>query len=367
MRRPQPKRGGRQVFVIGGDSVDPTGFHVVGSDWVEWMKTHNYSHHTLVQHSFYLAKFVAWAELRAVTRPADVTLPIIEAYQRHVSLRRKTDGTPLAWSTQTKFLSAVRVFFSWCARHRRILANPASELVMPHRDHRLPKATLTHEEAEVVLAIPDLATPMGLRDRVAMEVLYATAMRRGELVGLDLQDVDLARRWLTLRNTKNRWDRVVPMGERAAAWLMRYLTDARPELLVGEDPGAVFLAANGERLGAGWLSMQVHHYIEAAEVGKPGSCHLFRHTAATLMLEGGADIRYIQELLGHRDLSSTHVYTRVAPERLAAIHAATHPAASLPTGTDEAAEGNRGAPPPSAPQGSSAALRIAPQRTQVRP
>ena len=95
----------------------------------------------------------------------------------------------------------------------------------------------------------------------------------------------------------------------------------------------MFLATNGERLGATWLTGQVHHYIDASEVGKSGSCHLFRHTAATLMVEGGADIRYVQELLGHRDLSSTHIYTRVAPERLAAIHAATHPGAVLPTGT----------------------------------
>jgi integrase/recombinase XerD len=199
----------------------------------------------------------------------------------------------------------------------------------------LPKATLTHAEAEVILAVPDVATPLGLRDRTVMEILYATAMRRGEVVGLDLPDVDLARRWLTLRDTKNRWDRVVPMGERAAAWLTRYLTEARPKLLFGDDPGAVFLATNGERLGATWLSGQVHHYIDASEVGKSGSCHLFRHTCATLMLEGGADIRYIQELLGHRDLGSTHIYTRVAPERLAAIHAATHPSARLPDGTED--------------------------------
>jgi integrase/recombinase XerD len=330
-RRSQPKRGGRQLCAIPGDPTDPTGFHVMGSDWLEWLATHNYAHSTLVQHSFSIKKFVSWAELRGVFGPADVTLPILEAYQRHVSLRRKPDGTPLAWSTQTKDLSAVRVFFSWSARQRRILFNPAADLVMPRQNHKLPSATLTHDEAEVILALPDLATPIGLRDRAVMELLYATAMRRGELVGLDLPDVDLARKWLTLRNTKNRWDRVVPMGERAALWLTRYLTDARPHLVIAEDPGAVFLATNGERLGATWLSGQVHRYIGAADVGKTGSCHLFRHTAATLMLEGGADIRYIQELLGHRDLSSTHVYTRVAPDRLAAIHAATHPGAGLAT------------------------------------
>jgi integrase/recombinase XerD len=366
-RRSPPKRGGKQVFAIGGDASDQSGFYVIGTDWLEWQATHNYAHGTLVDRSFYLARFVAWAELRGIFRPADVTLPVLEAYQRHVSLRRKSDGTPLAWSTQARYLIPLRAFFSWCAKNRRILSNPAADLVMPKHNHSLPAATFTHEEVEVVLSVPDTSTPIGLRDRVVMEILYATGMRRGEVVGLDLVDVDLARRWLTLRQTKTRWDRVVPMGERAAAWLSRYLSEARGNLLVGEDPGAVFLATNGQRLGATWLTGQVHHYIEASGTGKRGSCHLFRHSCATLMVEGGADIRYVQELLGHRALTSTQIYTRVAPERLAAIHAATHPGARLRRGTDGGDErlgdpGNQqgGAPPPGSPQGSSA---LAPDHT----
>jgi integrase/recombinase XerD len=329
-RRSQPKRGGNQVFAIGGDLADPQGFCAIGAEWLEWLVTHNYSHATVVDRSFYLQRFVAWAELRGLSRPNEVTLPALEAYQRHVAGHRKPTGMPLAWSTQAKHLIPLRLFFSWCVRTRRLLANPASELVMPRQDHKLPSATLSHEEAEAVLAVPDTATPLGLRDRAVMELLYATAMRRGEVIALDLPDVDLGRNWLTLRETKTRYDRVVPMGERAGAWLVHYLNDARGSLLVGPDPGAVFLATNGERLGATWLTGQVHRYIEAAGVNKSGSCHLFRHSAATLMVERGADIRYVQELLGHRDLSSTHIYTRVAPERLAAIHRATHPGAVLP-------------------------------------
>jgi integrase/recombinase XerD len=171
---------------------------------------------------------------------------------------------------------------------------------MPRQSHKLPGATLSHTGAEAVLAVADVATVLGLRDRAVMELLYATGMRRGELVGLDLPDVDLARGWLTLRVTKTRWDRVVPMGERSAAWLVHYLAGSRPHLQRDEATRAVFLATNGERLGATWLAGQVHRYVEASGTGKSGSCHLFRHTAATLMLEGGADVRYVQELLGHR-------------------------------------------------------------------
>jgi integrase/recombinase XerD len=329
-RRSQAKRGGKSVFAVPGDPADPDSFSTVAADWLEWLAVHNYSHMTLVDHSYWLARFAAWAELRGLSRPADVTLQVLEAYQRHVSLRRKPDGTPLSWSTQARALVALRAFFSWCKKTRRLLSNPAAELVMPRQSHKLPGATLSHEEAEAVLAVPDVATVIGLRDRAVLELLYATGMRRGELVGLDLPDVDLARGWLTLRVTKTRWDRVVPMGQRASAWLVRYLAESRPQLVLDDAVPAVFLATNGERLGATWLTGQVHRYVEVSGTGKTGSCHLFRHSAATLMLEGGADIRYVQELLGHRALSSTHIYTRVAPERLAAVHAATHPGAVLP-------------------------------------
>jgi len=344
-RRPVRKGPARRQVVLPGDPSDPQGFHVAVTDWLEWLSVHHYSPVTVLDRSWYLATFIAWAELRGISRPRDVTLPVLEAYQRHVGLRRKADGMPLAWSTQAKSLVPLRSFFAWCARSHRILYNPAAELVLPRKDHGLPKATLTHDEVEQVFAICDTTTPLGLRDRVVLEVLYATAMRRGELVGLHLQDVDLARHWLTLRQTKTRWDRVVPMGARAGRWLTRYLAEGRPQLLCGPDPGLVFLAANGEQLGPKWLSSQVRHYVRAADLGKAGSCHLFRHSAATLMVERGADIRYVQELLGHRDLGSTTVYTRIAPERLAAIHAATHPGATNEQG---------GAPPPAGPQGSCA-------------
>lgn len=331
-RRPQPKRPARRAVAIPGNPTDPAGFHRAIGEWLEWLETHGYAAQTVLDRSWNLANFVAWAGLRGIVRPAEVTLPVLEAYQRHVAARRKPDGMPLARSTQEKAIVPLRLFFAWCTRSHRILYNPASELVLPRKAHPLPGATLSAEEAEVVLALPDLDSPLGLRDRAMLECLYATAMRRGELVGLELADVDLPRRYLTLRETKNRWDRVVPTGERAAAWLAEYLDRSRPQLVIGEDPGAVFLAANGERLGVKWLSAQVHHYLDASGVGKPGSCHLFRHSAATLMLEGGADVRYVQELLGHRNLSSTHLYTRVAPERLAAVHAACHPGARLPSG-----------------------------------
>jgi integrase/recombinase XerD len=329
-RRARPVRRARTHVAIPGDPTDPHGFCGAVTEWLGWLGAHNYSPATVHDAVRHLGAFVTWAEVRGIGRPADVTLPVLEAYQRHVAQRRKPDGMPLAWSTQASVLIPLKSFFAWATRTRRILYNPASELVLPKQNHSLPKPTLTPTEAEAVLALPDTGTVIGLRDRAILELLYATAMRRGEVVGLDLHDVDPSRNWLTLRETKGRFDRVVPMGERAGAWMARYLADARPELRCGSDPGAVFLTTNGERLVPGWLTAHVHRYLDASGVGKSGSCHIFRHTAATLMVERGADIRYVQELLGHRNLSTTAIYTRIAPEALAAVHRATHPGAALP-------------------------------------
>jgi integrase/recombinase XerD len=333
-RRSRPRHQAPTPPVIPGDPDDGTGFPRIAGDWLEHMAMRDLAPHTVWAHAVNLARFVAWAGLRGVTQPAEVTLPVLEAYQRHVSLLRKADGMPLSITTQLNRLTSLRVFFSWCAKQRRVLFNPASGMTLPRQQRSLPKATLTHDEAEQIMALCDTDSPTGLRDRAVLEAFYATGMRRGELAGIDLSDVDLTRRWVTLRDTKTRWDRVVPLGERAASWITAYLAAARPQLATGDDDGALFLGANGQRLAVGWLTVQVRRYIDAADLGKTGSCHLWRHTAGTLMVEHGADIRIVQELLGHRELSSTQIYTRVAPARLAAIHAATHPGAVLPAADD---------------------------------
>ncbi|MGH3266261.1 MAG: tyrosine-type recombinase/integrase [Trebonia sp.] len=128
--------------------------------------------------------------------------------------------------------------------------------------------------------------------------------------------------------TYGRKDRMIPTGERAAAWTGRYLADVRPRLAVEPDDGVLFLTVDGTAFSPDWLTGLVADYVKRSGVGKPGACHLFRHTMATLMLEGGADIRFIQQMLGHADISTTHIYTQVSLRQLRAIHTATHPAAS---------------------------------------
>jgi integrase/recombinase XerD len=198
----------------------------------------------------------------------------------------------------------------------------------------------------LILHQPNVADPLGIRDRAMLEMFYSTGMRRTELLRLRLYDVDREAGIVTIREVKGKKDRVIPVGERAVAWLDKYLDQARPRLVAepgsprtglgswggGPDDGTLFLTAQGEPFGPNRLSGLVRDYVEAAGIGKHGACHLFRHTMATLMLEGGADIRFIQQMLGHARLDTTQIYTHVSIRMLKQIHSATHPAAQLKRG-----------------------------------
>jgi integrase/recombinase XerD len=186
-------------------------------------------------------------------------------------------------------------------RQNVLLYNPASELELPKLEHRLPRHVLTLSEAEAIMNLPDVRDVLGVRDRAILETFYSTGMRRSELVHLCVFDLDTERGTILIRQGKGKKDRMVPVGERAAAWIDKYLYEARPQLVAGLDEGALFLTNTGEPFTPNRLTQLVRNYVQAAELGKSGSCHLFRHTAATLMLEGGADIRYIQAMLGHAE------------------------------------------------------------------
>jgi integrase/recombinase XerD len=161
-------------------------------------------------------------------------------------------------------------------------------------------------------------------------------MRRMEVINLKLYDLDLERGTIMIRQGKGKKDRFVPVGDRAIAWLQKYIREARPQLAIEPDTGTLFLSHNGEDIGRDMLTMTARSYVLKSKVGKAGACHLFRHTMATLMLEGGADIRFIQEMLGHARLDTTQIYTQVSIRLLKQIHSATHPAAALKHSPDAA-------------------------------
>ena len=306
---------------------------LAAEDYLAWLRSHGYAKTTVAGRAHHLTDLVEFLEGRDITRPKDVTFAALESYQRHLFHHRKTNGAPLSFRTQAQRIIPVKAFFAWLASHHHIAVDPAVGLVPPKAEHRLPEATLSAEEAEAVLQGPDVTTALGVRDRAILEVLYSSAIRRAELIGLKIWDVDHARGTLFIRQGKGARDRHVPIGCRALLWVARYGDLVRPKLLVKETD-TLFLSASDEPLCADWLSRTARAYIEAGAPGKRGSCHLFRHTAATLMLEGGADIRYVSEMLGHAKLETTALYTRVSIAKLRAVHAATHPAGNDAAGAE---------------------------------
>jgi len=295
------------------------------------LRVQNYSEYTVKNRRVHIGFFVVWCHERGLREPLDVTRPVLERYQRHLFHYRQKNGQPLSFRSQHSRLVPIRVWFRWMARQRLILHNPASEIELPRLGHRLPKHVLTRSEAERVIAQPEVNDPLGLRDRALLETLYSTGMRRSELANLKLYDLDTERGTLTIRQGKGKKDRVIPIGDRAAAWVDKYVSDARPHLVSEPDEGTVFLSNAGEPMSLDYLTQLVATHVDAAlsvdgKPGKRGACHLFRHTMATLMLENGADIRYIQAMLGHADLKTTQIYTQVSIRHLKQIHSATHPA-----------------------------------------
>jgi integrase/recombinase XerD len=290
------------------------------------LRVRNYSEYTIRNRRVHIGFFLEWCNDRGITEPVEVTRTVLESYQHHVFHYRKKNGEPLSFTGQHDRLVPLRVWFRWMARQHHILHNPASELELPRLGMRLPKAVLTAAEAEQVIEQTNVHDPLGLRDRAILETLYSTGMRRLELVNLKLWDLDLERATVTIRQGKGKKDRIIPLGDRAAAWVRKYLDESRPHLASEPDDRIVFLSNAGEPFSLDYLTEVVRGYVEAADLGKHGACHLFRHTMATLMLEGGADIRFIQAMLGHADLKTTQIYTHVAVRQLQEIHRATHPA-----------------------------------------
>lgn len=289
----------------------------------------NYAESTIYSRDGYLNVFLAWCKERELRRPAEVDRFTLQRFQRHLFHHRKADGEPLAFRSQRNGMLPLLAFFKWLTRRNVILYNPANELELPRVEKRLPRDLLSAEEAERVLAQPDIEEPLGIRDRAILETLYSTGVRRMELARLQVFDLDRDRGTVMVRQGKGRKDRLLPIGERALAWVEKYLWDVRPELVPDPDPGTLFLTGLGAAYGLDGLTRLVRRYVVRAGVEKQGACHMFRHSMATVMLDNGADIRFVQEMLGHAQLSTTQIYTQVAIAKLKEVHAATHPSGRL--------------------------------------
>lgn len=297
-------------------------------EFLDWSEVHAISPRTIRQRQRATRRFILWAEDRGIAKASDVTLPVLERYQRHLFTYRKPTGEPLTFGSQAAEVIPLRAFFKWLVRARAILYNPAAELMMPKVTPRLSRYVLTVADIEAIINATEVTTLLGVRDRAILEVLYSSAIRRSELMNLRIYDVDTRRGSVFVKSGKGDKDRLVPLGDRACAWVDKYLLDVRPALTTGGGQETLFLTQYGDKFDDYTIGELAKRYIAKAGIAVKGACHLFRHACATHMLENGADTRYIQAMLGHSQLSTTQIYTHVALAKLKEIHTATHPARS---------------------------------------
>lgn len=273
--------------------------------------------HTLAAYRRDIRQFLGFLQSAGIPHWQDVSAQVARRYVAHLDRR-------YARAAIARNLSALRTLFRYLYREGKVARNPLALITAPKQPRRLPKF-LTTDEMVAMLGAPDLLTPAGLRDRALLEVLYATGMRVGELVSLQVRDLSLSDELRILG--KGRRERIVLLGAAAREALGGYLEEGRPRLLRGHDTGAVFLNARGGRLSDRGVRLVVDRYIRAVAFDRRISPHVLRHTFATHLLDGGADLRTVQELLGHVNLSTTQIYTHVSRDWLKRVYDRAHPRA----------------------------------------
>ncbi|MBA53658.1 MAG: site-specific tyrosine recombinase XerD [Pseudomonadales bacterium] len=250
------------------------------------------------------------------------------------SLQRATDGDLNQYLSHrfqcrfnarstARFLSAIRGFYQYCVRESLVAVDPTVRIEMPKLGKPLPK-TLSESDVEALLAAPECEEPIGLRDKAMLELLYACGLRVSELVSLTTYDINLRQGVIRLMG-KGSKERLVPMGEEAIRWLITYLKEARSLLLRNPESDVLFPSSRGDQMTRQTFWHRIKHYVTIAGIQASVSPHTLRHAFATHLLNHGADLRVVQLLLGHSDLSTTQIYTHVAKHRLQELHRVHHP------------------------------------------
>ncbi|HYH01929.1 MAG TPA: tyrosine-type recombinase/integrase [Bacillota bacterium] len=289
----------------------------------EYLKARGFSRRTIPDYLSYTERFLTYLEDLQITDIKDVDLALMNDYQIRL-LEYQHRGKPVTNTTRRRIMVAIRSFFKCLIKLDLIEHDPTAGLELPKCPKTLPRNILTKKEIAKLLEAPEMDTPFGIRDRTILEVFYSTGIRASELCNLRLNDIDLVRGELRVNQGKNSKDRVVPLGEVACDYLAVYLQIARPKLL-SVDPTMLFVTNRGKQFYYTNLSALVAGYARKAGIKKRIACHSLRHTCATHLLHGKADIRYIQEILGHTSLATTQRYTKVEITDLKKVHHRCHP------------------------------------------
>ena len=289
--------------------------------------------HTQRTYKALLDKFIHWAESQGITAWTQVQLPQLTAFLQHECDRKLADApkesqAKLSPSSLYLQIASLRAFFRWAETEKHLPANPAKNLSLPRRWKRLPKSLAKSDVEQILKPLP-VAEPADLCDQAILELAYASGLRLAELRNLRLEQLHLEAGFVTIIGKGNK-ERIVPVGKFAVAALTRYLEVARPKLVSPKSPAIVFLTRRGTAFAHVTMWAHIKQRVRRAGVERHVTPHMLRHSFATHLLEHGADLRVIQELLGHSSISTTEIYTHVAGQRLKDVHAEHHPRAQFP-------------------------------------
>ncbi|MFO8023972.1 site-specific tyrosine recombinase XerD [Thiohalophilus sp.] len=281
-----------------------------------WMER-GLSENTLSAYRSDLSQFGHWLDQQGRGSLREVRREQIQGY---LARRLEQRGSP---RSTARLLSSLRRFYAWLRREQQIGEDPTALIEAPRLGRPLPKS-LSESDVEALLMSPDTGTPKGLRDRCMLEVLYATGLRVSELVNLQMGQINRQQGVVRISGKGDK-ERLVPLGEEALGWLQRYVQEVRPVVLDGQAAEAVFLSNRRQPMTRQTFWHLIRDYARRAGIDKPLSPHTLRHAFATHLLNHGADLRVVQMLLGHSDLSTTQIYTHIAKARLQELHARHHP------------------------------------------
>lgn len=278
--------------------------------------------------TYALKKFCSWCFENSVFKVDEITIELMDEYTQYLNMYRKPkDEAPLCSGNKYSLLLHVKLFVAKMHFRGLINENKIQYIDLPRVKRSLPKAIFSPDDVEKILEQPLLFGHKGIVDRVMLETLFATGMRRMELRGLDVEDIDLKQNLVRVKKAKGGREYILSISKRACEWIVFYLTKVRPLRASLSTGSAMFITGKGERFRLNALSDMASRYVRLAGFKRPGACHLFRHTTATMMLNNGADLRHVQEMLGHASISSTQIYTFVSKSKLSEIYSKTHPSA----------------------------------------
>ncbi len=303
--------------------TDKQSLGYLSKSWLIKQRTSGLKIQTLDTRLKWIKLFLIWCEERGLSQAPEITRPVLEQYQAYLaSAPLAKEGLKLKPLSQLNRINGVRIFFKWLSKNRVLMYNPAADLELPRQPRLKLRDILTVAEVESVLAAPNLKRAYGIRDRAIMETFYSTGIRKTELSFLKLEEVDFESGTLKVSEGKGGKQRLVPIGNRAMAWINKYSKEVRSKHASPAE--YLFLTRSGSQIKN--PTEIVWKHMTKAGIKKEGACHLFRHSMATLMLKNGADIRVVQEILGHSQIKTTQRYTHLCIDHLKLIHSKTHPA-----------------------------------------